>query len=56
MKISKCDFFDILVFDNAVLKEKSTKLYELKQSLLRDISERITEDSHVEINFIQEEE
>ena len=55
MKLSKCELFDMLAFDNNTLKEKYKQLYEKKQALLREISERITEDSHVEIKFVTEE-
>jgi len=55
MKVSKCDLFDMLAFDKADLKDNNPRLYELRQSLLKEISEHITEDSHVEINFVKGE-
>jgi hypothetical protein len=55
MKISKSDLFDILAFDNEQLKANNPKLHELKYKLIREISERITEDNHIEINFVENE-
>jgi coenzyme F420-reducing hydrogenase delta subunit len=55
MKFTKSELWDMLNFSNEELKEFRKGTYERKMRLLEELDNRMTEDNHIEIEFVSAE-
>lgn len=55
MKFTKSELYDMLSFSNKELSESNENLYMRKIALLDELSNRMTEDNHIEIEFVSTE-
>ena len=55
MQFTKSELWDMLSFSNEELRGLNENLYMRKIALLDELSERMSEDNHIEIEFVSAE-